>query len=197
MKKSTSGFTIVELLIVIVVIAILAAISIVAYTGIQSRARDNTRTQAVAQIQRALELYRSEHGVYPSHIPTGSANLPAGLNVASPHWGTLYHYSIDTRNNWLANLTNGGLVDSVPKDPVNNTRYFFVYYASGSDGLGRCHEPFYVLGVHYENAANVPSNARELNCTDPNPGGTSARWTVRDINGTYRAVFSNIRTPGT
>ena len=34
------GFTIVELLIVIVVIAILAAITIVAYTGIQNRAYD-------------------------------------------------------------------------------------------------------------------------------------------------------------
>ena len=39
MKKTKSGFTIVELLIVIVVIGILAAITIVAYNGIQSRAR--------------------------------------------------------------------------------------------------------------------------------------------------------------
>lgn len=43
-NKQNSGFTIVELLIVIVVIGILAAITIVAYNGVQQRARDMTRT---------------------------------------------------------------------------------------------------------------------------------------------------------
>lgn len=45
------GFTIVELLIVIVVIAILAAISIIAYNGIQSRARDAQRSNDIATIK--------------------------------------------------------------------------------------------------------------------------------------------------
>lgn len=61
------GFTIVELLIVIVVIGILAAISIVAYNGIQEQARDARRTSDIATIKRVVELYRIEHGVYP-HI---------------------------------------------------------------------------------------------------------------------------------
>lgn len=39
MRKSVSGFTIVELLIVIIVIAILATISVVAYNGVQQRAK--------------------------------------------------------------------------------------------------------------------------------------------------------------
>ncbi|MCA9336234.1 prepilin-type N-terminal cleavage/methylation domain-containing protein, partial [Candidatus Saccharibacteria bacterium] len=42
-KHRLSGFTIVELLIVIVVLAILAAITIVAYNGIQQRSRDSIR----------------------------------------------------------------------------------------------------------------------------------------------------------
>ncbi len=60
--KSRSGFTIVELLIVIVVIAILAAISIVAYNGIQQRARDTQRKQDVATIVKGLGLYGADKG---------------------------------------------------------------------------------------------------------------------------------------
>ena len=62
--KSRSGFTIVELLIVIVVIAILAAISIVAYNGIQQRARDNTRKSNLASISKALKLYNVDKDNY-------------------------------------------------------------------------------------------------------------------------------------
>lgn len=62
---SRSGFTIVELLIVIVVIAILATISIVAYTGIQTRAQNTVTNQAVAQYAKAFESYKAINGSYP------------------------------------------------------------------------------------------------------------------------------------
>ena len=65
MRKTTSGFTIVELLIVIVVIAILAAITIVAYNGIQDRAKVTQQVGAVQQYVRAFALYTVEKGKYP------------------------------------------------------------------------------------------------------------------------------------
>lgn len=55
-NKSYLAFTIVELLIVIVVIAILASISVVAYNGIQQRARDSQRKSDLAQIAKAVGI---------------------------------------------------------------------------------------------------------------------------------------------
>lgn len=51
------GFTLVELMIVIVVIAILAAISIVAFAGIQQRGRDASRQSDVEGLQKAVNTY--------------------------------------------------------------------------------------------------------------------------------------------
>lgn len=55
--KLKHGFTIVELLIVIVVIAILASISVVAYNGIQSRANDSRIRNAASQVAKAISAY--------------------------------------------------------------------------------------------------------------------------------------------
>lgn len=66
------GFTIVELLIVIIVIAILAAITIVAYNGIQTRAENTKTITAVSSYVKAIKLYASDQGSYP--IP--ASNYP-------------------------------------------------------------------------------------------------------------------------
>lgn len=66
MSTRTNGFTIVELLIVIVVIAVLAAISIVAYNGISQRARDSERQSEIKIIEKALGLYFIDNNGYPN-----------------------------------------------------------------------------------------------------------------------------------
>lgn len=64
-KTHSQGFTIVELLIVIVVIAILAALVITAYNGITTQA-NNSKTAAVVQAyKKALLQYAAEKGSYP------------------------------------------------------------------------------------------------------------------------------------
>lgn len=65
MRKSIRGFTIVELLIVVVVIGILAAIVTVAYTGITQRANDTKTIAAVNSWVKALRLYEIENGSLP------------------------------------------------------------------------------------------------------------------------------------
>jgi len=64
--KRQSGFTIVELLIVIVVIGILAAITIVAYNGIQSRANDAAVQSDIKNLAKQFELFKVDKGVYPA-----------------------------------------------------------------------------------------------------------------------------------
>ena len=76
-RKAQAGFTIVELLIVIVVIAILAAISVVAYSGVQSRARDSKRASDIATIERAIRAYEVANDGLPitmSYTDTGSSS---------------------------------------------------------------------------------------------------------------------------
>lgn len=89
-RSRRSGFTIVELLIVIVVIGILAAISIVAYNGIQTRATDTITKSDVAQAGKQLEVDKATTGSYPAS--TGQANEGNGL----VHSGsTMYIYTSD------------------------------------------------------------------------------------------------------
>ncbi len=65
MNKSTSGFTIVELLVVIVVIAILAAISVVAYNGVTVRAENGLLESKVTTFQKSLENFYTLNDRYP------------------------------------------------------------------------------------------------------------------------------------
>lgn len=63
---SHRGFTIVELLIVIVVIAILAAVSVVAYNGVQLRSKIAATNSDLKAIKTAMMLYRTDRGTLPN-----------------------------------------------------------------------------------------------------------------------------------
>jgi prepilin-type N-terminal cleavage/methylation domain-containing protein len=66
--RNMRGFTIVELLIVIVVIGILAAITIVAYNGVQNKATAAALQSDLSTAATTLKLYHADYGVYPTSI---------------------------------------------------------------------------------------------------------------------------------
>ena len=79
MNKKAQGFTIVELLIVIVVIAILAAISIAAYTNIQQRARNTQVRSGVNMYYKAFLQYAAVHSAYPVSSGCLGAGYPSDV----------------------------------------------------------------------------------------------------------------------
>src|SRR5680860_1009924 len=119
-----SGFTIVELLVVIVVIGILAAITIVSYTGISQRAIAASLQSDLTNASQQLKLFQVENSAYPStircDIPDSSTNkclkasgsnaftYPAPNNSSTPQTFTL-----DAANGTITyRITN----DSTPTD---------------------------------------------------------------------------------
>ncbi len=105
MHSKRSGFTIVELLIVIVVIAILAAITIVSYNGIQNRAKDAQRKSDIASIAKVLELYYLDYGYYPPGSGSTSIN-GSWSTTADASWSNL----ATTLQPYMSKL---------PRDPVS------------------------------------------------------------------------------
>lgn len=88
LKKSNKGFTIVELLIVIVVIGILALLVITTYSGIQAKARNSKRSSDIATIQTQLEAFFQNNGYYPSLTDMNSSSWLA-TNMKSLDTGAL------------------------------------------------------------------------------------------------------------
>jgi len=86
------GFTIVELLIVVVVIAILASITIVSYSGIQKRAREATLSTNLGNASQQLKVDQSltGDGLYPATLSAanGGKGIPAADN-------TIYQYTVN------------------------------------------------------------------------------------------------------
>lgn len=173
-RQKQTGFTIVELLVVIVVITVLAMISIVAYGGVQKKARDTARIDSIAKIQESLDLYLAKNGRYPSATP----------NPGSGGWET----SVDVSGSFMEYLAPYGPSAGTPVDPTNSTTYRFMYYRypAGNGGCDVSKGGFYVLMATFEDAANKPTgNSMVGECTSP-----QGQWTDGTGSSTHYAFHA-------
>ena len=101
------GFTIVELLIVIVVIGILAAITITAFNGVQNRAKTNRVNSELSSIRKAMLSYKAMSNELP---PTGDS---WNFDTNPP--------SCTSMNTLETSLRTAGIASSIAKlDPWGN-----------------------------------------------------------------------------
>ena len=172
--RKNNGFTIVELLIVIVVIGILAAITIVAFNGVQKRARDSQRVSDAQGIVKALEQYKILNGSYP---PVSFS----GLGSQSGWEGS----AREAPGEFLAALKSQNYPGGVPVDPINNaigdsivaarsageSSYYYYRYNAGEHGCDPARGRFFVLGI-----LNMETSDGEHPDSPGHACGTARNW---------------------
>jgi prepilin-type N-terminal cleavage/methylation domain-containing protein len=135
--RNDRGFTLVELLVVISIIGILAGIVMVGGGMLRRESRDNRRKADVEQIAGILQIKLAQ-----------DKNLSS---LSSPQ--------DSTSATFLQRLVTEGYTTQVPRDPVNNSTYFYQFQASGT--IGSCTTYAFALIARLEGTSgnNPPCSA--------------------------------------
>ncbi len=150
-RSFRSGFTLVELLVVIAILGILAVISLTSFQTSQMKARDARRKSDLSQIAKAMELFYNDNERYPGSLAgniLGCEYDPENGTGSSCEWGDEEKQFTDGKTVYLK---------SIPKDPSGGLNY---YYRSTNNNQS------FQLYAHLENSQD--SNACiGGNCTTP------------------------------
>lgn len=183
---SRAGFTIVELLVVIVVIGVLAAITIVSYSGVSSRAKDTSALSDLNNISRQLELFNVDNNNYPSTLSTKCTIAPdsasnkcvkLSLSNSSIIYGSNNSASPKT---YYAEIIDGNNCYRVTNDttPTKDTCRWIA-------GVGSLSSRTFVYYQDLSDASWATSNS--VNCITPQCEQAIGHFGVQ----TYRLVSNN------
>ena len=190
-KYKQAGFTIVELLIVIVVIGILAAISIVAYNGIQNRARVAAQVSVLSQAAKNAAIGFTLNGSYPTAgaLPTNSgisltiAGNPVAESFCITATGTNYQTKNITQTNTISDGPCDGQSGGASYCPESTVATINGYYCNGTIG-----------SVAAQNTGNVRLSFNAAEVPTGAPGESVGRQTARDnlIGATFSVVSGEV-----
>ena len=164
-RKNDQSFTLIELLIVIAIIGILAALIMVSVTGAASRARDGKRIADLQEIAKALGMYYLDNASFPSVTQT-SQDTSGPVNC----WGGWVAGTTAKSNNsnFLPQLVSGGYLQSIPIEthPINshiwnNTECSYRYMLTDP---GQCTKLYGVLYADLENPRPNPNTDQRPVC---------------------------------
>lgn len=135
--KQKKGFTLIEILIVVAIIAILASVVLVGLGPTQQAGRDARRLSDLHEMQNGLELFYNKCGYYPGTAPSG---------VCAATATTGYSTGATPLN---AALTGAGLqITTVPMDPTSAGTHSYGYATNGASASQ------YILTTVFENGSN-------------------------------------------
>lgn len=137
MHRNTKGFTLVELLIVIVVIAILAAISIVAYNGIQDRARKAAQQAALTQTEKSIMTWSAQELGESPLISGTLIALQEGVGSTSLSKPLVNAQNVTMYGVWDITNSDGAWAAPAGLAPAPaGSRFYFQSANSGASGMG-------------------------------------------------------------
>ena len=106
LRQWAAGFTIVELMVVITIIAVLAGLVLSTAGYVQKKGATSRASGEIAAMAAALENYKADNGDYPSNSAANSYNSISLLQALMPSNGGKVYYEFKTNS-----LTNTGILD--------------------------------------------------------------------------------------